>query len=169
MEKFNKNNYKEDLGNLHKDKLGLEIPNGYFSKSKMDILDAIPKEVKNKQTVFWLKPRFAYPIAASIILLISITFLWQNNTPETNSEVSDIDKIEMFNMDFSSDEFLVFSLFVEDSEMDQFVDAFLMKEIIVEVDNSEQKLENIFINSLFIDDSLIDNYTQNSILENMIL
>ena len=72
-------------------------------------------------------------------------------------------------MDFSSDEFLVSSLFVEDSEMDQFVDAFLMKEIIIEVNNSEQKLENIFINSLFIDDSLIDNYTQNRILENMIL
>jgi len=169
MGKLNINNSNDDLANLHKEKLGLEIPDGYFSKSKLDILDAIPKEEENKQTLFWLKPRFAYPIAASLVLLISITFLWQNNTPETNLEVSDIEKIELFNMDFSSDEFLVSSLFVEDSKMDQFVDAFIMKEIIVEADISEQKLENIFINSLFIDDSLIDNYTQNSILENMVL
>ena len=169
MEKLNKNNNKENLANLHKEKLGLEIPDGYFSKSKLDILDAITKKEKNKQTLFWLKPRFAYPIAASIVLLISITFLWQKNTPETNLDVTDIENIEMFNMDFSSDEFLVSSLFVEDSKMDQFVDAFIMKKIIVEADISEQKLENIFINSLFIDDSLIDNYTQNSILENMIL
>ena len=169
MEKLNKNNNKRDLANLHKEKLGLEIPDGYFSKSKLDILDAIPKHEESKQAVFWLNPKFAYPIAASIILLISITFLWQNNTPKNNLEITDIEKIEAFNMDFSSDEFLVSSLFVEDSEMDQFVDAFLMKEFIVEADISEQKLENIFINSLFIDDSLIDNYTQNSILENMIL
>jgi len=169
MEKLNKNNNKDNLGNLHKEKLGLEIPDGYFSKSKLDILNAIPKEEGNKQTLFWLKPRFAYPIAASIVLLISITFLWQNNTPETNLEVSDIEKIEMFNMDFSSDEFLVTSLLIEDSKMDQFVDAFIMKEIIIEADISAQKLENIFINSLFIDDSLIDSYTQNSILENIIL
>ena len=169
METLNKNNNKGNLANLHKDKLGLEIPEGFFSKSKLDILDAIPKEEERKQTIFWLKPRFAYPIAASIILLISITFLWQNNTPETNLEITDIEKIEAFNIDFPSDEFLVSSLFVEDSKMDQFIDAFLMKEIIVETDISEQRLENIFINSLFIDDSLIDNYTQNSILENMIL
>lgn len=169
MEKLNINNSNEDLSNLHKDKLGLEIPDGYFSKSKLDILDAIPKEMENKQTLFWLKPRFAYPIAASIVLLISLTFLWQNNTPETNIDITDIEKIEIFNLDFSSDDFLISSLFVEDSKMDQFVDAFIMKEIIVEADILEQKLENIFINSLFIDDSLIDNYTQNSILENMIL
>ena len=169
MEKLNKNNNKRDLANLHKEKLGLEIPDGYFSKSKLDILDAIPKEEENKQTLFWLKPRFAYPIAASIVLLISITLLWQNNTTETNLEITDIEKIEVFNMDFPSDEFLVSSLFVEDSEMDQFLDTFIMKEIIVEADISEQRLENIFINSLFIDDSLIDNYAQNSILENMIL
>ncbi len=169
MEKINKNDDKGDLENLHKDKLGLQIPSGYFSKSKLDILDAIHKEEERKQTLFWLKPRFSYPIAASIILLISITFWWQNNTPETNLEITDIEKIVAFKIDFSSDEFLVSSLFVEDSEVNQFVDAFLMKEIIVEVDNSEQKLENIFINSLFIDDSLIDNYTQNSILENMVL
>ncbi|MCF6295034.1 MAG: hypothetical protein L3J25_05045 [Flavobacteriaceae bacterium] len=169
MDKANKNNNKGYLSNFHKDKLGLQIPDGYFSKSKLNILDAIHKEEERKQTLFWLNPKFSYPIAASIILLISITFWWQNNTPETNLEITDVEKIEVFNMDFSSDQFLVSSLFVEDSEMDQFVDAFLMKEIIVEVDNSEQKLENIFINSLFIDDSLIDNYTQNSILENMIL
>ena len=169
MGKTNRNNEKGALENLHKEKLGFEIPDGYFSKSKSDILDAIPKTEDRKQTVFWLKPRFAYPIAASIVFLISISLWLQNSSSEINQQITDIEKIEPFNFESPSDEFLVTSLLVEDSEMDQVVDAFIMKEIIVEADISEQKLENIFINSLFIDDSLIDNYTQNSLIEHMVL
>ena len=69
MGKINKNNETGDLANLHKEKLGLEIPDGYFLKSKLDILNAIPKKEESKQTLFWLNPKFIYPIAAASIMI----------------------------------------------------------------------------------------------------
>jgi hypothetical protein len=45
----------------------------------------------------------------------------------------------------------------------------VVNEIIIKAEVYEKKLENIFINSLFIEDSLIDSYTNNNLLDNMIL
>ena len=73
-------NTNKDLTKLHKEKLGMDIPEDFFAKSKADILDSIPKIEEPKQTVFWLKPIIAYPIAASIVFLLGLTFWLQNDT-----------------------------------------------------------------------------------------
>lgn len=161
-----KNTYK-DLTKLHKEKLGMDIPEDFFAKSKADILDSIPTTEEPKQTVFWLKPIVAYPIAASIVLLIGLTFWLQNDTSTIEQKITNIEKLNP--MDINSDDFLMTSLLVEDDEIDQFMDAFIMDEIIVEAELSEQQLENIFINSLFVEDSLINSYLDKNLIENIVL
>lgn len=164
MKELNKN---KDLTKLHKEKLGMDIPEDFFSKSKADILEAIPKIEDKKQTVFWLKPIIAYPIAASIVLLIGITIWMQNDTTDINPKITNVNEINL--TDFDSDDFLVSSLLIEDENMDAFMDDFIVNEILVEAELSEQQLENIFINSLFVEDSLINSYIDKSLIENVVL
>ena len=164
MKELNKN---KDLTKLHKEKLGMDIPEDFFSKSKADILEAIPKIEDKKQTVFWLKPIIAYPIAASIVLLIGITIWMQNDTTDINPKITNVNEINLTY--FDSDDFLVSSLLIEDENMDAFMDDFIVNEILVEAELSEQQLENIFINSLFVEDSLINSYIDKSLIENVVL
>jgi hypothetical protein len=160
-------NTNNDLTKLHKEKLGMDIPEDFFLKSKADILDSIPKTEEQKRTVFGLKPIIAYPIAASIVLLIGLTFWLQNDTTTVEQKITNIEN--MNSMDINSDDFLVTSLLVDDDEIDQFMDDFIMDEIIVDAELSEQQLENIFINSLFVEDSLINSYIDKNLIENVVL
>ena len=160
-------NTNKDLTKLHKEKLGMDIPEDFFSKSKADILEAIPKTEEQKRTVFWLKPIIAYPIAASIVLLIGITMWMLNDTTDINPKITNVNEINL--TDFDSDDFLVSSLLVEDENMDAFMDDFIVNEILVEAELSEQQLENIFINSLFVEDSLINSYIDKNLIENVVL
>ena len=159
--------HKKELAQEHKDYLGMDVPDDYFSKSKNIILNSLPMENEQKRTVFGLKPIIAYPIAASIVLLIGITFWMQNDTTTVEQKITNIEKLN--SMDYNSDDFLVTSLLVEDDEIDQFMDDFIMDEIIVDAELSEQQLENIFINSLFVEDSLINSYIDKSLIENVVL
>ncbi len=49
------------------------------------------------------------------------------------------------------------------------MDEFILNEIVVEAELSEQQLENIFINSLFVEDSLINSYIDKNLIENVVL
>lgn len=164
-----KENLKKDLAQEHKEFLGLDVPDDYFSKSKKNILKNLKMENEQKRTVFGLKPFIAYPIAASILLLIAITFWMQNKSIESNLKVTDVDAIETVNELSTTEDFLVSSLLVDDSKMDQYIDDYILNEIIVEAELSEQQLEDIFINSLFVEDSLINIYIDNNLIENIIL
>jgi len=163
------NTSKKDITNLHKAKLGMEIPEGFFENSKNDILNAIKAQNKPKKTVFRLRPIIAYPIAAALVLAFAITFLLKNNHFDVNNQITDIDDIELLNSDFSRDDFLVSSLMVSDSEMEDFLDDYIMNEIIVEVDRKEKEIDDLIINSLFVEDSLIDSFMDENILENVVL
>ncbi len=164
MKELNKN---KDLTKLHKEKLGMDIPEDFFSKSKADILEAIPKIEDKKQTVFWLKPIIAYPIAASIVLLIGIIMWMQNDTTKINPKITNVETINSFDID--SDDFLLSSLLIDDDKMDAFMDDFIVNEILVEAELSEQQLDNLFINSLFVEDSLINGYIDKNLIENIVL
>tara|TARA_R110002073_G_scaffold53840_4_gene138850 strand:+ start:58074 stop:58547 length:474 start_codon:yes stop_codon:yes gene_type:complete len=139
----------------HKEYLGMEIPEDYFSSSKANILGLVSKE-KKETPVFYL--RRSFQVAASITLLISIA-MW---TLFSNPDESAMPEI-------ASDDILIESLFVEDIDMNQFISDVVVEEIMVEAEKDEQDLENIFINSLFVEDSLIDGYTKKSLIDNIIL
>ncbi|MBD1260380.1 hypothetical protein HZY62_07260 [Maribacter polysiphoniae] len=165
---FLKDNFdKKELAQKHKEYLGMDVPDNYFSISNNNILKSLPMEKEQKRTVFGLKPMIAYPIAASIVLLIGFTIWLQNDPTTIEQQNANVEQIN--SMDVYSDDFLVSSLLVEDADMDEFIDEIILNEIIVDAELSEQQLENIFINSLLIEDSLINSYIDKSLIENVVL
>ncbi len=139
----------------HKEYLGMEVPEGYFKTSKSTILDMVGADVK-ETPVFYL--RRSFQVAASITLLVALTIWFQfgGDTPVNDTEIA-------------SDDILIESLFVEEESMNDFVEGILVSEVVEGAEKSEQKLENIFMNSLFVEDSLLDNYTNESLIDNIIL
>jgi hypothetical protein len=165
----NSNQNKKDISKFHKEKLGMDIPEDYFAKSKAAILNKVIKTEEPKQTVFWLKPLIAYPIAASIILALTLT-IWMHNESKPNQiKITNTKDKQIFNSDFLEDDFLVSSLMVPDAEMNHFLDSYLLNNVVIEAEKSEQELENIFMNSILIEDSLIDSYIDKSLIENIVL
>ena len=164
-ENFLKKGFKGDISKNHKEYLGATIPEGYFSKSKLSILDKIkeeePKEVK-KQLVFWMKPQFRYFAAASLVFLFGLSIWLQSS----NSDDLNDTNIELLSF---SDDVLINSLLVDDTELDLFADNILINEIVIKAELDEQKMDDLFINSLFVEDSLIDDYTDDKFLETIIL
>ncbi len=158
---------KGGVSEHHKEYLGMDVPDGFFANSKQSILDLVKEEGtrpyrtersgEEKTTpVFYL--RRSFQVAASITLLVVLTVWFQFSKP-------DIDNA----FEIASDDVLIESLFVEDIDMNRFVNDIVVSEIVVEAEISEQNLENIFMNSLFVEDSLIDGYTKESLLDHIIL
>ena len=163
------NQHKKNISKLHKEKLGMVIPEDFFAKSKESILNKVIKQEKTKQTVFWLRPMIAYPMAASIILAITITFWMQKDNTKNIDQITNTEDVKLLNTNLNDGDFLVSSLMISDSEMDTYLDSYIVNNVIIEAELSEQQLENIFINSVLIEDSLINNYLDKSLIENIVL
>jgi hypothetical protein len=163
------NQHKADVSKLHKDKLGMDVPEDFFAKSKASILNKVIKPEIPKQTLFWLRPMIAYPIAASVILAIAITFWMQNNNTKNIEQITNTEDLKLLNSDFLDSDFLISSLMVSDTEMHNYIDSYIIDKVVIEGELSEQQLENIFINSILIEDSLINNYIDKNLIENILL
>lgn len=145
---------KEKMGSTsehHKQYLGMDVPEGYFKSSKQSILDLV-KEEKNETPVFYL--RRSFQVAASITLLVALTVWFQFSSPDS--------------LEIASNDILIESLFVEDDNMNDFVEEILVSEVVEEA-GKEKEMENVLMNSLFLEDSLLDNYMQDALLDNIIL
>jgi hypothetical protein len=165
----NSNQYKKDISSLHKEKLGMDIPADFFAKSKENILNKVILPEKPKQTIFWLRPLIAYPVAASIFLAIALTFWMQNNVKQNTEQITNTEDIKFLDSDFNESDFLISSLMISDSEMDTYLDSYIINKVVIEAELSEQQLENVFINSVLTEDSLINSYINNSLIENIVL
>jgi hypothetical protein len=166
MKTSNEHKENQHRADLHKEKLGMEIPEGYFSRSKKDILATLPKNKQPRRLIFGLKPVFAYPIAASLILMIGILFLTRFGDEAADLQLTEI---ETSAYNFPSEDLLISSLLVKDDQLNQFMDDYIMYEIIEEAERSEQELENVFLNSLFVEDSLIDTYVDKNLMDQLVL
>ena len=167
-ESFLNEGFKDGISKHHKKYLGTTVPEDYFAKSKLSILDKIKEESKieeqpKKQLVFWMQPKFRYMAAASLVFILSLT-IWLQNV-NNNDAIKDAN-IEILAFE---EDVLINSLFVEDSELESFADATLMNQIVIKAEISEQKMDDLFLNSLFVEDSLIDNYTNENLIETIIL
>jgi hypothetical protein len=159
----------EGVSKKHHKYLGTTVPEGYFSKSKNAILDAVKATAKKeismepkKQMVFWLRPQFRYMAAASIVFILSVTVWLQS------SNYNEVEKSMLEYASFSED-ILINSLLIDDAEMDLFADNILIDEIIIKASIAEQKSDDLFLNYLFLEDSLTDNYSDDQFLEIIIL
>ncbi|MFK8059878.1 MAG: hypothetical protein AB8B78_07285 [Polaribacter sp.] len=176
MEKSTENNNKQnflkeglqgDISKHHKDYLGAEIPEGYFTKSKLSILDKIKEDVKEeeqpkKQIVFYMRPQFKYFAAASLVFILSLT-VWLQSANNSGVEDSNLELLSFQN------DVLINSLLVEDSEMDLFAENTLINEVVIKAELSEQKMDDLILNSIIIEDSLLDNYMDDGLIETIIL
>ncbi len=169
MKDSNSHNDNKPLAKHHKDKLGLEVPDGYFAASKRDILAAVSETAEPKRLVFGLRPIFAYPIAATIALLIGITIWQYDSGSEKENQLTEIETNETINPGTYEGDALISSLLVDDADMEQFTDTYIMNEVVLAAERSEQEMENFIINSLFVEDSLIDSYMDKKLLEEIIL
>lgn len=159
---------KASITEHHKVYLGTDIPKDYFAKSKASILEQVAKTETTqpkKKTIFWLQHKVQYAAAASIAILLGFS-IWMQSNKATSTPVESNPNFENF---AETENSLINSLFVEDSEINAYADAVLVNEVLAKANASEEKLENIFINSLFVNDSLIDNYTDDEFLESIIL
>lgn len=168
--KFLEGVLSKDVTKRHSKYLGTEIPEGYFATSKLSILEKIQQEtaqeaaiLPKKQAFFWLRPQFKFAIAASIVCFIAMTIWLQNTHPSENEIINDFELMAF------TDEVLINSLLIEDSQIEDYTNITLMNEIVLKAELSEQKIDNLLLNSLFVEDSLIDSYTDKNVIETIIL
>lgn len=104
------------IRNKHKEDLGLDVPMGYFSKSKQEILEAT---VQAEQRVFSINRGFYYWSAAAVIALVFIISVGNPFKKETikNNVYNDV---------------LIATLAVSDSELDGVVDDFIEDNLLTE-------------------------------------
>ena len=98
-------------------------------------------------------------------LTIWITFQSKpNGLQNQNSEIVNVPNIQL-----SDDEMLIQSLLVEDTDLDQFLDEYIVDKALAENQLINEKIENMLLNSLLINDTLIDNYLNDNLIDAIIL
>lgn len=141
MKNLNKH-MNSKLKEKHSKELGLKVPDNYFSASKTSILDKVSKEkqVKVKHIIF-KRESVVWLAAASIALIFSLTVFRTNVFSTINkaqSIVSDtIEQIEnevklIDDFSIKNNDILIASLFVEDNEIDEFVNNYVLEELVYE-------------------------------------
>jgi hypothetical protein len=110
-----------------------------------------------------MQPQFKYMVAASLVFVLGIT-IWMQNLDISNAT----NEITFDQVAFTND-ILLESLLVEESEIEAFTNATLFNEVVVKAELSEQKLDNLISNSLIIEDSLFDDYIDDKFIETIIL
>lgn len=132
---LDKNNQKK-----HKEELGLNIPKDYFASSKTSILENVLNKKKPKLSIFTRK-RMVWFAAASIALIFAITVFKPNALPSMNEipaivsdtiETMKSNGLALENLTSEGNDALIASLFVDDSEIDEFVTDYVLEELVYE-------------------------------------
>jgi len=152
----------------HKEMLGMDVPENYFSNSRSRIMDKVAASKKHTSGIFYIRPVYRYAAAAAVVLLIGLGIVLKV-TSDTNSNGSTqtLEKIEYANLQ-DTDMFVDF-LLVKDKDVDVFLDHYLLEGVLVKAELKEQEFENLFMNSLLVKDSLIDTYIDDQFIDNIIL
>ena len=131
--------FEKKTDKIHAEELGMDIPEDYFAKSKIDILDKVFKEKKSK-VIPLFRNKVMWFAAAGIALILALSVF----NPSTISTVNEIPSVftdtvdQIRNLDlnngrfFSEDDMLVASLFVDDADIDNYVDNYIIEEIIID-------------------------------------
>lgn len=139
--KFDKDNqisFDSKMHEIHSEELGLHTPKDYFSKSRIDILEKVSNNKRARFTIFSRK-RIVWSVAATIAIIFALTVFKPNTLPaidEIPAIVSDtIDNLQNNNLaqgELMENDILITSLFVPDNEIDEFVDNYVLEELVYE-------------------------------------
>ncbi len=123
---------------VHSEELGIQVPKDYFSKSKADILEKVSRQKVARFTIFSRK-RIVWSVAATIAIILALTVFKPNAIPSIDkipAIVSDtIDHLQNSNLaqgELEENDILITSLFVSDNEIDEFVDNYVLEELVYE-------------------------------------
>ena len=132
---------KKHHTNTHRN--GFKTPDNYFENSQQKIINRLNIEAETSSetkvvSLISTNVKYAMYIAASIILVVGITFSFSNNETTKNqiTLVSDTlnkvnDNLQLnFEKDKNDDELL--ALFVEDEYLDEYLDDYLMDGVILQ-------------------------------------
>jgi hypothetical protein len=128
--------FDKKIQEMHSEELGFKTPENYFSQSKINILEKVSNQKEQGPNIFSRK-RIAWAAAATIAIIFAVSVFKPNALPSFNnvpSIVSDtIDYLQNNNLAQSESEesdFLITSLFVPDHEIDEFVDNYVLEELV---------------------------------------
>lgn len=143
----------EKLTKIHKEDLGLKVPEDYFYQSKNEIFSKVLHKKQPKLILFYRK-RIIWTMAAAIALFFGLKIYNQysyskmnqipmavsdiidqletGNSPlvlsDTNPGIKD-DNLNGKNIMLKESDVLVKSLFVEDTEIDEYVVNYMLEDI----------------------------------------
>lgn len=143
----------EILTKIHKEDLGLKIPEDYFSQSKNEILSKVLNKKQPKLLLLYRK-RIMWTMAAAIALFFGLKIYNQHSYSKMNQipmAVSDtIDRLETGNS----------PLVLSDTNPE-------LKEDNLNTKNKMLKESDVLVKSLFVEDAEIDEYVVNYMLEDI--
>ncbi|MEY4433160.1 MAG: hypothetical protein RLZZ44_1293 [Bacteroidota bacterium] len=156
----------EILNKIHKEELGLTLPEDYFAQSKNEILSKISQN-NNPHTINWfLRPNGLLKIAASIVLVLGIVsyFQYTSNTLSTTNEPSIVTVVPVKDINQS--------LAQADSNQTKNNEV-MMPNSIKQLEHDKKNMatdvvqneNDILVESLFVEEAEVDQYIENSILE----
>ncbi|WP_147296401.1 hypothetical protein [Lutibacter oceani] len=128
------------LGENHKEELGFEIPENYFSKSKLEIQQ---KVFTKKTGIFNLTSKqlkFRIPMAAAIALLFTLAVFKFNSTSELKNlpnivldSIKDIQPNEFKNHNnLVYEDIAIESLFINDEDVDKYLEDYVFESLVIE-------------------------------------
>ena len=130
--------FDSKMHEMHSEKLGFQVPEDYFSKSKMEILAKVSNQKEQRFNIFSRK-RIVWAAAATIAIILALTVFKPNELPSMDkipAIVSDtIDNLKndgLAQVEPEENDILITSLFVADNEIDEFVDNYVLEELVYE-------------------------------------
>lgn len=130
--------FDSKMHEMHSEKLGFQVPEDYFSKSKMEILEKVSNQKEKSFNIFSRK-RIVWFAAATIAIIVALTVFKPNAYPSIDkipAIVSDtIDNLKndgLANNELEENDILITSLFIADNEIDEFVDDYVLEELVYE-------------------------------------
>lgn len=138
LETASQTTFDSKMLEMHSEKLGFQVPKDYFSKSKIEILEKVSNQ-KEKSYGFFSRKSIVWSVAATIAIIVALTFFKPNALPSIDkipAIVSDtIDQLKSNGLaqdELKENEILITSLFVSDNEIDEFVNDYVLEELVYE-------------------------------------
>ena len=134
------NLFDKKMREKHEEDLGFKVPSNYFSNSQKDLLEKVNSGERSKLIVF-SKRNIGWSIAAAVALLITLNVFKTgglSGIEEIETIVSDtLNQHQNSHLAYeektsAEDDMLVSSLFIDDSEIDNFIDSYVLDDMMQE-------------------------------------
>lgn len=143
----------KNIDKVHKEQLGLGMPEGYFETSKKEILSKT-SEKKKVKVISLYKNKMIWFVAAGIALVFSLT-VYNNQTMNTIKDIPEMvldtlnfDENLNLAMDYMYEEdVLISSLFMDDENVGDFVNNAFIQDI-----TADAYLDDFIVDELMTDD-----------------